>query len=77
MATTTAYTAETSNNTNKLTATPKSETAEVEVKLGDTEVDAGDDGKYSLAWETGENTVTVKVTDGTESKTYTLTVTKS
>ena len=66
----------TTNATNTLTATPADETAEAEVKLGETEVTAGDDGKYSLTWEEGENTVTVKVTDGNVSKTYTLTVTK-
>jgi len=76
-ASTTSYTAATTNSTNKLTVTTKSETAEVVVKLGDDAVTAGSDGKYEFTWELGENTVTVKVTDGTESKTYTLTVTKS
>ena len=48
----------------------------MEVKLGSTTVSAGANGKYSLTWAEGENTVTVKVTNGEVSKTYTLTVTK-
>ena len=39
-------------------------------------MNAGGDGKYSLTWVEGENTVTVKVANGAVSKTYTLTVTK-
>lgn len=85
----TEYTAETTNATNKLTATPVSETAEVTVELNGTEVEAGDDGKYTLTWETGEgdgenaeegegeNTVEISVVDGDKSKTYTITVTAS
>lgn len=72
----TTYTATTTNASNTLTATPTDDEATVTVKLGDTEVDAGQDGKYSLTWAAGENVVTVKV-DGDESKTYTITVTKS
>ena len=48
----------------------------MEVKLGANTVNAGGDGKYSLTWAEGENTVTVKVANGAVSKTYTLTVTK-
>jgi uncharacterized membrane protein len=50
--------------------------ATLEVKLGTTAISAGGDGKYTLTWAEGENTVTVKVVNGTVSKTYTLTVTK-
>lgn len=69
----TEYTAETTNATNKVTATPADETATVEITVGETEIDNGS----SATWETGENVVTVKVTDGSVSKTYTVTVTKS
>lgn len=74
---TTAYTAATTDATNKLTATPEDEDATVEVKLGSTTVSAGGDGKYTLTWSAGENTVTVKVVNGAVSKTYTMIVTKS
>lgn len=74
---TTAYAATTTDATNKLTATPEDEGATVEVKLGGTAVSAGSDGKYTLTWSAGENTVTVKVVNGEVSKTYTMTVTKS
>ena len=73
---TTAYTATTTDATNKLTATPEDEGATVEVKLGANAVTVGGDGKYALTWADGENTVTVKAVNGTVSKTYTLTVTK-
>ena len=69
----TAYTATTTNANNKVTATAADETAEIEIKLGDTEIENGG----SAAWEAGENTLTVTVTDGSVSKTYTVTVTKS
>lgn len=75
---TTTYTAATTNASNTLTVTPTSEEAEITVKLGDTEVSAGVDGKYPITWTEGSNTVTVKVdADGVESTTYTLTVTAS
>lgn len=72
---TTAYTTTTSNASNALTATPADAGATVEVKLGDDVVTAGSNGKYTLTWDEGENVVTVKVTDGSLSKTYTITVT--
>lgn len=74
---TTAYAAATTNASNALTVTPADAGVTVEVKLGDTAVTAGGDGKYTLTWAAGENTVTVKVSTGGASKTYTLTVTKS
>lgn len=72
----TEYTAETTNATNKLTVTA-AEGAEITVALGDTPVNSGLDDKYSIAWETGENVVTVTVTDETGSTDYTITVTKA
>ena len=69
----TEYTATTTNATNKVTATPADETAEVEILVGETEIENG----ASATWEAGENIVTVTVTDGTVSKVYTVTVTKS
>ena len=72
----TAYTAATENATNKLTVTAEAG-AEITVKLGDAEVASGLDDKYTITWETGENVVTVTVSDGAESTDYTITVTKS
>ena len=69
----TEYTAATENATNKVTATAADETATVTVKVGDTEIENGS----SATWAEGENVVTVEVEDGTVSKTYTVTVTKS
>lgn len=72
----TEYTAETSNASNKVTATAADETATVDILVGETEIENG----ASATWETGENVVTINVTDGTGptiTKTYTVTVTKS
>lgn len=69
----TEYTASTTNATNKVTATAADETATVEITVGETEIENGS----AATWETGDNTVTIKVTDGAVSKTYTVTVTKS
>ena len=72
----TEYEAETTNATNKL-AVAAEDGAEITVTLGETEQEAGLDDKYTLTWETGVNTVTVTVSDGTDDTDYTLTVTKS
>ena len=74
-ATTTSYTAATTDATNTITATPADAGATVEVKVGDVVVPNG----TAATWAAGENTLTVKVTaeDGTTNKTYTVTVTKS
>ena len=56
-----------------MTATPADDTATVEITVGETEIENG----ASATWESGENVVTVVVTDGTVSKTYTVTVTAS
>ena len=65
------YTATTSNVTNKITATPTDETAEVEILVGETEVENGE----SATWDEGENVVTITVTGTTDETVYTVTVT--
>ena len=69
----TEYEVTTTAATNKITATPEDENATVEILVGETEIDSGD----SATWSTGENTVTITVTNGTETEVYTVTVTKS
>ena len=60
-----------------MTAVAKDSNAILEIKLGDTVIQ----NESTATWETGENTLTVKVTNGTGTakvtKTYTVTVTKS
>lgn len=63
----------TTNQTNKVTATPSDENAAVVIKLGDTEIENGS----SPSWSPGENTLTVTVTNGTGETVYTVAVTKS
>lgn len=67
----TEYTAETSNATNKITATPKDESHTVTILNGETEIENG----ASATWEEGENVVTVTVSDGENENVYTATVT--
>lgn len=67
------YTAATTNATNKITATPEKTGAKVEIKNGSTVVTNGS----SITWAAGVNVVTIKVTHGTTTQTYTVTVTKS
>ena len=69
----TEYEVTTTAATNKITATPEDENATVEILVGETEIDSGD----SATWSAGENTVTVTVTNGTETEVYTVTVAKS
>ena len=68
----TAYTVTTTNAQNKVTATPADNSATVEIAVGLTPVENG----ASAQWAAGENTLTVTVTNGTSSTTYTVTVTK-
>lgn len=68
----TEYTVTTSNNQNKVTATPTDENATVEINLGVTPIE----NATAATWDTGENTLTVKVTNGNSTKTYTVIVTK-
>lgn len=74
-AATTTYTATTTNASNTINATPAEAAATVEVTVGDKPVDNGS----AATWSTGDNAVKIKVTaaDGTTTKTYTVTVTKS
>ena len=70
----TEYTADTTNGTNKVTATPEDSSAGVEIKLnGGTAVPNG----TAAAWREGDNALAVTVTCGGDSKTYTVSVTKS
>ena len=68
-----SYTATTTNSNNKVTATAEDSKATISIKNGDTEVVNGE----AATWADGENVLTVKVVNGTASKTYTVTVTKS
>lgn len=70
---TTAYAVATSNATNKVTAVAADPKATIEIKVGDTAVQNGS----AATWAAGANTLTVKVTSGNATKTYTVTVTKS
>ena len=68
-----SYTAATTAATNKITAEAEFTDATIEIKNGTTVVANG----ASATWSAGENTVTVKVTNDSVDKTYTVTVTKS
>lgn len=74
-AATVSYTATTNNATNTITAVPSDAGAEIHVLVNNAEIDNG----TAATWQTGSNTVKVNVTaaDGTTTKTYTVTVTKS
>lgn len=67
------YTASTTNATNTVTATAEDANATIEIKNGETTVTNG----AAATWADGENTLTIKVTNGTAEKVYTVTVTKS
>lgn len=68
-----AYTADTSNASNKVTAVAANSKATIKIKNGNTDVENGG----NATWETGANTLTITVTYGTTVNTYTITVTKS
>lgn len=76
---TTAYTATTSNASNTINAVPADAGASIEISV----TAGGTTTKYAngqaITWAAGENVVTVNVTaeDGTATKAYTVTVTKS
>lgn len=74
-AATTTYTTTTTNASNAITATPADAGSVIEITAGDKSVDNGS----AVTWSAGANTVEVKVTaaDGTTTKIYTVTVTKS
>lgn len=67
------YTAATSNATNTITVVPIDGEATVEILNGATPVANG----ASATWASGANTVTINVTSGTQTETYTVIVTKS
>ena len=69
----TEYTADTTNATNKITATPTDENATVTILNGETEITNGS----SASWTVGENVLTITVENGGESTTYTVTVTRA
>lgn len=71
-ASTTAYTASTTDDSNVVTATASASGAAVTIKNGTTTVTSGS----AATWSAGTNTITVTVTNGTDSTTYTVTVTK-
>lgn len=79
-ASTTTYTASTTNATNTINAVPADAGATIEItNTHDTdEVDSYDNGA-AITWAEGANKVAVKVTaaNGTANQTYTVTVTKS
>lgn len=69
----TEYTANTTNATNTITATPEDEDATVTILNGETAVNNGS----AATWVDGANTVTITVENGTAQEVYTVTVTKS
>ena len=69
---TTSYTVTTTDVSNVITAVATGPEATIAILHGGTPVENG----AAITWESGANTVTVAVTNGT-TKTYTLTVTKS
>ena len=69
----TSYTATTSNSTNTVTATAHDASAAVAITVNGTSIASG----ASATWQDGTNTVRVVVTNGSATKTYTVTVTKS
>lgn len=72
---TTTYTANTTNATNVINATPADASASIAILVNGTAQANG----TAATWEAGSNTVSIAVTaeDGTTTKTYTVTVTKS
>lgn len=66
----TSYVAQTSNATNSVTATPEDERASVSIRLN------GRDSQSPVAWDAGENTLEIAVSNGDSHKVYTVTVTK-
>jgi hypothetical protein len=67
------YTAATTNATNTITAVAKDGEATIEILNGETPVANG----AAATWAEGANTLTINVTSGAETETYTVTVTKS
>lgn len=68
-----SYTADTTNQTNTITATPEDDEATVTILNGETPVENGS----QATWSEGANTVTVTVENGTVQKVYTVSVNKT
>lgn len=66
------YAAATTSATNKVTATPEDARAAVAITVNGAALGNGS----AATWSTGENVVTITVTNGSLSKAYTVTVTK-
>lgn len=67
-----SYTANTTNATNTITATPEDNEATVTILNGETPMSNG----TAATWTEGANTVTITVKNGEAQKVYTVTVTK-
>ncbi|WP_367302825.1 cadherin-like beta sandwich domain-containing protein [Orenia metallireducens] len=70
---TTTYTASTTDTSNKITAVATDEDAIVSIAVNG----SAHENDTAATWETGENTVQITVTNESNSKVYTVTVTKS
>ena len=68
----TEYTATTTNATNTVTAEPHVQGAAVTITVNGDPITSGS----AATWQVGENTVLITVTNGSATKTYTVTVTK-
>ena len=68
-----SYTANTTNQTNTITATAEDPDAEITILNGETPVTNG----TAATWSDGQNTVSITVKNGTAQKVYTVVVTKS
>lgn len=69
----TDYTANTTNQTNTITATATDPEAEITIMNGETPVTNG----TAATWQDGPNTVTITVKNGAAQKVYTVVVTKT
>lgn len=69
----TEYTATTTNASNKISATPENESAIVIIKKDSAEVKNGE----ACTWSNGKNKLTIEVSNGNASRTYTVNITKS
>ena len=68
----TEYTVTTTNATNTVSAAANDQSATVAITVNDEPISSGS----AATWETGENEVKIVVTNGSTTKTYTVTVTK-
>ena len=66
------YTVETTDDENIITATAINEDAKVNIIVNNEVIE----NNTAYTWNTGDNIIEITVTDGSQSKTYTATVTK-